>query len=217
MTKEQLLYQIANVGYLTSYGRDKSYSTVDITSKTSSRLAFIGALISILAVVYPIISKTQFIVFTLIAFSVLGIYISKYTDHDKYITSAKELENIERELQLLYYEVKNQSDDANLEIFIEKLKSLDRKQKDSCIDRQIFGSDLYAHQKTFWNKKINSKWFVNELKLKLIDKLPLSFFLCVFAFLSIVFLGFITFFLAYHLVESGYAISIINFIKGICT
>src|SRR5699024_1289983 len=101
--------------------------------------------------------------------------------------------------------------------FIKNLKNLDKKHKEATVGKQIFGSDLYAHQKTFWNKKINSKWFVDELELKLIDKLPLSFFLCVFAVLSIVFLGFITFFLAYHLVESGYAISIISLIKEICT
>ena len=217
MTKEQLLCQIANIGYLTSYGRDKSYSTVDITSKTSTRFGVIGALIFIFGLIYPIISKAQFIIALGATLTVLVLYISKYTEHDQYIKSAKELESIERELQMLYFEVKNQDNNADLTPFIKNLKNLDKKQKEATVGKQIFGSDLYAHQKTFWNKKINSKWFVDELELKLIDKLPLSFFLCVFAVLSIVFLGFITFFLAYHLVESGYAISIISLIKEICT
>lgn len=216
MTKEQLLYQIANIGYLASYGRDKSYSTLDITSKTSARFGVIGALILLFGLIYPVISKAQFIIALGATLTVLILYISKYTEHAQYIESAKKLESIERELQMLYFEVKGQDNDADLTQFTKKLNNLDKKQKEASVGKQIFGSDLYAHQKIFWNKKVNSKWFVDELKLKLIDKLPLSFFLCVLTFLSIIFLGFLTFFLAHHLVESGYTTSIINLFRKIC-
>ncbi len=49
MTKEQLLFQIANIGYSTSYGRDKCYATSDIASKGTWRISIFGVYFAILA------------------------------------------------------------------------------------------------------------------------------------------------------------------------
>lgn len=215
MTKKQLLFQIANIGYSTSYGRDKSYSTSDIAGKTTWRVAIFTLLMAVLCILYPFINTVSLGVFGVILISVIAIYIRPYTDN-RYIESAVRLESIERELQSLYFEVKanTQNDFTN---YIERLKELDKKQKSTAINTQILGSDWYAHLKMFWAKKINSKWFVDELGLKLFfDKLPFSFFLCCLCIMIFIFLTITAYFLARFLVQNGEYISIIYLIKEIC-
>lgn len=215
MTKEQLLFQIANTGYSTSYGRDKSYSTADLAGKTTWRVSIITLLIAMLGLLYPFINRIGLLAFGIISISIVAIYIRAYTDN-RYIDSAIELQSIERELQSLYFEVKA-STDSDFTQFIERLNKLDNKQKKAAINTQILGSDWYAHLKMFWAKKINSKWFVDELGLKLFfDKLPFSFFLYCLVIIILVFLTITAYFLANSLVQNGQATSIFYLIKGFC-
>lgn len=205
MTKDQLLFQIANVGYSTTYGRDKAYATVDISTKTSGRLGFIGVALTIAALLYPIINTFAIIVFLGIMFGVIPMYIKSYTDKkDSYLASASKLQAIERQLQNLFYTVKASTGD--LSSYISQLNDLDTEQKSASIQEQILGSDWYAHVKMFWTKKINSQWFVDELKLKLFfDKLPFSFFVSCLLIAVLFLLIIIGFFLAQYLISMGYA------------
>lgn len=123
MTKEQLLFQIANTGYSTSYGRDKSYSTADIAGKTTWRVSIITLLMAMLGLLYPFINRIGLLAFGVVSISIVAIYIRAYTDN-RYIDSAIELQSIERELQSLYFEVKA-SIDSDFTQFIERLNELD--------------------------------------------------------------------------------------------
>lgn len=217
MTKEQLLRQIANIGYSTSYGRDKSYSSSDIASKTTWRVTILGALFALLCALYPVLNTISLLGFGILAITILGIYLRPYTDN-RYPESAQKLEKIERKLQNLYFDLKaDESESINLDSYQEQLNQLDEEQKNASISTQVLGSDWYAHAKLFWGKKINSQWFVDELKLKLFfDKLPLSFFCiclggCILALLII-----IGFFIADHLITQGEAKSYLDFFTGIC-
>ncbi|MEJ6067420.1 SLATT domain-containing protein [Psychrobacter sp. 16-Bac2893] len=216
MTKEQLLHEIANIGYSTSYGRDKSYSTADISEKTSSRIGIILAIAAISSAFYPFVNNIAVIAFTLASIAYVPLYLRQYQDK-KYIQSAQNLEQLELKLKDLYYKVKLSEDD-DLSNFINELRTLDLEQKNQAISTQVFGSDWYAHLKIFWTKKVNSQWFVNELGLKLFfDKLPFSFFLCCIIFILIVFLSITAYFIANLLVANGQATSILALLRGICT
>lgn len=216
MTKEQLLHEIANIGYSTSYGRDKSYSTADISEKTSSRIGIILAIAAISSAFYPFVNNIAVIAFTLASIAYVPLYLRQYQDK-KYIQSAQNLEQLELKLKDLYYKVKLNEDD-DLSNFINELRTLDLEQKNQAISTQVFGSDWYAHLKIFWTKKVNSQWFVNELGLKLFfDKLPFSFFLCCIIFILIVFLSITAYFIASLLVANGQATSILALLRGICT
>lgn len=215
MTKEQLLYQIANIGYSTSYGRDKCYSTADIAGKTTWRFSIIGIFIALAILAYPFLGNYVSIGLIAIGIAIVALYLRQYTDN-KYIETAKKLESIERELQNLYFQSKNLNEN-NLDNAIKALNKLDKRQKDISIPSQVFGSDWYAHVKMFWTKKINSHWYVDELKLKFFfDKLPFSFFcscivICIFTLLII-----IGFFIANHIIENGQAMTYLGFFKGFC-
>ncbi|OXL26850.1 SLATT domain-containing protein [Psychrobacter sp. DAB_AL32B] len=215
MTKEQLLHEIANIGYSTSYGRDKSYSTADISEKTSSRIGIILAIAAISSAFYPFVNSIAVIAFTLASIAYVPLYLRQYQDK-KYIQSAQNLEQLELKLKDLYYKVKSSEDD-DISNFINELRTLDLEQKNQAISTQVFGSDWYAHLKIFWTKKVNSQWFVNELGLKLFfDKLPFSFFLCCIIFILIIFLSITAYFIANLVVANGQATSILALLKGIC-
>lgn len=216
MTKEQLLHEIANIGYSTSYGRDKSYSTADISEKTSSRIGIILAIAAISSAFYPFVNSIAVIAFTLASIAYVPLYLRQYQDK-KYIQSAQNLEQLELKLKDLYYKVKSSEDD-DISNFINELRTLDLEQKNQAISTQVFGSDWYAHLKIFWTKKVNSQWFVNELGLKLFfDKLPFSFFLCCIIFILIIFLSITAYFIANLVVANGQATSILALLRGICT
>lgn len=217
MTKEQLLRQIANIGYSTSYGRDKCYSTSDIATKTTWRVTILGALVAFLCALYPILSTISLLTFAVLTLTILGIYLRPYTDN-KYIESAQALEKIERKLQNLYFDLKaNESSSLNIEFYQQELNELDNEQKKASLSTQVLGSDWYAHVKLFWGKKINSKWFVDELELKFFfDKLPFSFFCFALIISFLILLTIIGFFIANHLIANGYAQTYLELFKGIC-
>ena len=215
MTKDQLLFQIANVGYSTSYGRDKAYATVDISTKTSGRLTFIGTALGIAGLLYPIINTIGIIIFLGIMFGLISFYIKSYVDKkDSYLASASKLQTIERQLQNLFYTVKASTGD--LSSYINQLNDFDTQQKSATIQEQILGSDWYAHVKMFWTKKINSQWFVDELGLKLFfDKLPFSFFVSCLLVMVLILLAIIGFFLAQYLISVDFAKSYIELFLNI--
>ncbi|OCZ51821.1 SLATT domain-containing protein [Acinetobacter seifertii] len=215
MTKEQLLHQIANIGYSTSYGRDKCYSTADIAGKTTWRFSIIGIFIALAILAYPILGNYVSIGLIATGIAIVAVYLRQYTDN-KYIETAKNLETIERELQTLYFYCKNLSEN-NLDNAIKTLNKLDKRQKDISIPTQVFGSDWYAHVKMFWTKKINSQWFVDELKLKFFfDKLPFSFFSACILICILTLLLFIGFFIANYLIDQGLVLTYLEIFKGIC-
>jgi len=217
MTKQQLLRQIANIGYSTSYGRDKCYSSSDLANKTTWRVTILGALFALLCALYPVLNTISLLGFGVIAITVLGIYLRPYTD-SRYLEAAQTLEKIERKLQNLYFDLKaNESDSIDINSYQEQLNQLDDDQKNASISTQVLGSDWYAHAKLFWGKKINSQWFVDELKLKLFfDKFPLSFFCFCLGVCILLLLIVIGLFIANHLIAQGEAKSYLDFFTGIC-
>lgn len=215
MTKEQLLYQIANIGYSTSYGRDKCYSTADIAGKTTWRFSIIGIFIALAILAYPFLGNFVSIGLIATGIAIVALYLRQYTDN-KYIETAKKLETVERELQNLYFYSKKLNE-SSLDNAIKTLNKLDKRQKDISLPTQVFGSDWYAHIKMFWTKKINSQWYVDELKLKFFfDKLPFSFF-CSCILISICTLLIIVgFFIADYLIEKGQAKTYLEIFTGLC-
>jgi len=215
MTKDQLLYQIANIGYSVSYGRDKCYATADIAGKTTWRFSIIGVFVGLAVLAYPFLGNYVSIGLIATGIAIVALYLRQYTD-SKYIETAKNLESIERELQNLYFLTKK-LDDNSLDASIKSLNKLDKKQKDTSIPTQVFGSDWYAHVKMFWTKKINSQWYVNELKLKLFfDKLPFSFFVLSIAICILILLIIVGYFIANYLITNGYSQTYLEIFKGIC-
>lgn len=215
MTKVQLLSQIANIGYSVSYGRDKCYSTADIAGKATWRFSIIGVFIALAVLAYPFLGNYVSIGLIATGIAIVSLYLRQYTD-SKYIDTAKALELIERELQTLYFQTKV-LDDSNLDNSIKILNKLDKKQKDTSIPTQVLGSDWYAHVKMFWTKKINSKWFVDELRLKFFfDKIPFSFFvLCIFICILALLL-IIGFFIANQIIAHGQAQTYLQIFQGVC-
>ena len=147
---------------------------------------------------------------------VLVMYMEKYND-SKYLTTASQLQDIERDLKQLFYDVKNTSPTQNISIYEQQWITLDNHQKNLAIEKQIFGSDWYAHIKMFWTKKVNTQWFTDELKLKFFfDKLPFSFFVLCVAICILILLLIIGFYIANHLVANGHAQTYLQIFKGIC-
>lgn len=169
---EDLLNQVANAGYSTAYGRDKCYSTHDIVHKTTSRLGILGFCLALVVVVYPVFGQIPAIVLASLLIGAVPYYLSKYST-DQYLSAAKKLETIERELQSLYLTIKN-TPSFDLDKAEKKLKQLNKSQSEAAMNSHIFGSDLYAHVKVFWTKKTNSRWFINQLQLSFTDKIPFS-------------------------------------------
>jgi hypothetical protein len=169
---EDFLNQIANAGYSTAYGRDKCYSTYDIVHKTTSRLGIFGFCLALVIVVYPVLGKAPSIVLASLLIGAVPYYLNKYST-DQYLSAAKKLEAIERELQSFYVTIKN-SPNFDFDQATKKLNKLNKAQSDSAMNSHIFGSDLYAHIKVFWTKKTNSRWFINQLNLSFTDKVPFS-------------------------------------------
>lgn len=216
MTKDQLLNEIAISGYSTSYGKDKSYSTFDLANKSITRVGLGLLVLSIFMLGYQSLNGFVALAIAGVVGGVLLMYMEKYNDA-KYLTNASELQSIERDLKQLYFVVKNVSEDIDLSDYEQQWKSLDDYQKQTTIEKQIFGSDWYAHVKMFWTRKIYTKWYVNELSLKLFfDKLPFSFF-CVCIFICIlILLLIIAFFITNYLIDQGLAITYLQLFKGIC-
>lgn len=71
--------------------------------------------------------------------------------------------------------------------------------------------------KCFGQKKINTQWFTEELKLKFFfDKLPFSFFVLCVAICLLILLLIIGFYIANHLIANGLAQTYLQFFEGIC-
>lgn len=117
----------------------------------------------------------------------------------------------------MYYDVKNTSANQNTSSYEQQWINLDNQQKNLAIEKQIFGSDWYAHIKMFWTKKINTQWYVDELKLKFFfDKLPFSFFSTCLVICILILLIIIGFYLSNYLITQGYAQTYLEIFKGNC-
>ncbi|MFW2611117.1 SLATT domain-containing protein [Aliarcobacter butzleri] len=182
MTKEDLLKQIAEIGYNIGFGAKKSFATFDIVDKIPGILNFCALAIGILALVIDELN-IKIVSASLIIFGVIGIYISKYDDKkDEYATSGSKITEMFNELKSLYHSVKAKSDDTNFDEDISKMKEIEDKFYSITIPKQILFSDWYAHYKFFWQWATHIKWLESELKLTFWEnKIPLSFvvFICV--------------------------------------
>lgn len=201
---EDFLNQIANTGYSTAYGRDKCYSTYDIVHKTTSRLGIAGFCLALVVVVYPVFGQVPSIVLASLLIGAVPCYLSKYST-DQYLTAAKKLENLERELQYFYVAIKN-SPSLDLDQATKRLNKLNKAQSDAAMNSHIFGSDLYAHIKVFWTKKSNSRWFINQLNLSFTDKIPFS----TVVLLLFIFLLMVAFILAVFIIKTKFFQSYFN-------
>ena len=216
MTKDQLLNEIAISGYSTSYGKDKCYSTFDLANKTITRVGLGLLVLSIFMLGYQSLNGFVALAIAGVVGGVLVMYMEKYND-SKYLTTASQLQDIERDLKQLFYDVKNTSSTQNISIYEQQWITLDNHQKNLAIEKQIFGSDWYSHIKMFWTKKINTQWFTDELKLKFFfDKLPFTFFCSCLVIFILILLIFIGFFISNYLIANGYAQTYLELCKGLC-
>ncbi|WP_448760729.1 SLATT domain-containing protein [Acinetobacter tandoii] len=215
MTKEELLHEIAVYAYATSYGKDKCFSTYDIATKTSTRLTVGGVVLGILLLAYQNLNAITALVVTGIIAGVICVYISKYDDK-KYLEQALALQEIEKQLKSLYFVAKTSNDDQ-ISHYITQAQNLNDQQQKLALEKHIFGSDWYTHIKMFWTKKINTKWYVDELKLKFFfDKLPFSFFSTCLVICILILLLLISLFIANYLIDQGLALTYLELFKGIC-
>ncbi|MEB4799957.1 SLATT domain-containing protein [Acinetobacter soli] len=216
MTKNQLLNEIASSGYSTSYGKDKCYSTYDLANKTITRVGLGLLVLSIFMLGYQNLNGFISLAIAGVVGGVLLMYMEKYND-SKYVTIASQLQDIERDLKQLYYDVQNTSSNQSLSTYEQQWVTLDNQQKNLAIEKQIFGSDWYAHVKMFWTKKINTQWYVDELELKFFfDKLPFSFFSTCLVIFILILLLLIGLFIANYLIDQGLALTYLELFKGIC-
>lgn len=176
MNKEDLLKDIAQVGYNTSYGCNKHYSTADLVGKGPNRFGAISLIIGIAAIAYPILgSKPIGVIMTIM--SVLFLYTNTYQEKlDQYFATATQLEDIFSKLSRLYTKLKSITTPSSQQIADceKELKKLETEMRTVTMYKQIFGSNFTAHIKMFWTKRTNNEWYLRELNLTIVDQLPLS-------------------------------------------
>lgn len=182
MQKEDMLKIIARHGYNVGFGAKKNFATFDIVCKTSGWISLISLFIGVFALFTPALA-TNIVSAILIGFGVSTMYIQFYdSEKEKYEKAGIEQTKVFNKLEVIYRDVKsnNNFDPVVTQASIEPL--MEDFYKNS-ISKQITGSNWYAHYKFFC--EFEKKWVMDELKLSLRDKIPLSFVFFIFVFLIV--------------------------------
>ena len=173
MNRSDLLKSIAETSYNIGFGAKKHFATYDIIEKAPGWIGFISTAVGILGLVIDALS-TKFVSAIFVIIGIMGMYISAYDqEKNQYATAGTSLTRLFNELKVLYFDVKNLPDTADVTIYQTKLEEIESRYYPICISKQILFSNWYAHYKFFWEHQID--WVDEQLKFKLFrDKMPLS-------------------------------------------
>jgi hypothetical protein len=173
MNKNDLLKHIADTGYNVGFGAKKHFATYDIVEKMPGFISFISMVFGIYSLAFIELS-TKFLSASILVLGIIGLYVSLYdSKKGTYADKGTELTKLFNELKVLYLKVKSVSDEGLID-HQQTLSEIESRYYNSCINKQIFFSDWFAHYKFFWQHQID---WVNEQKnfSFLRDKVPLSF------------------------------------------
>ena len=173
MNKNDLLKHIADTGYNVGFGAKKHFATYDIVEKLPGVISFISMAFGIYSLAFIELS-TKFLSASILVLGIIGLYVSLYDGKkSNYADKGTELTKLFNELKVLYLKVKSAEDDGLIE-HQKTLNDIENRYYDSCINKQIFFSDWFAHYKFFWQHQID--WVNEQKKFSFLrDKVPLSF------------------------------------------
>jgi hypothetical protein len=172
MTKDEILKHIAETGYNVGFGAKKHFATYDIVNKAPGWIGFVSLAFGIYALVFDALTA-KFLSATFVVFGVVGLYITFYDPKkDDYEKVGVTLTRLYNDLGRLYRNAKC-ANDGELSAIESDLKKIEEQYYSSCISKQIFFSDWYAHYKFFWQHQID--WVDEQKKFGLLrDKVPLT-------------------------------------------
>ena len=174
MTKNNLLISIAETGYNVGYSAKKNLATLDIVEKFPGWIGLISLGVGIFSLFVTELA-VNWVSASFILIGIASTSLNAYgQSKNKYSEAGTNLTGLFHELRILYYEVKSLSTDADLTIYLDKLKSIQNQALQIKTTKQVFLSDWYAHYKFFWQMQID---WINEARPFSFfrDKLPLSF------------------------------------------
>jgi len=173
MNKDDLLLRIADTAYNVGFGAKKHFATYDIVENAPRWIGFISLAVGVFALIVDVLA-TKHISAILIVLGISGLLIYSYDDTKlNYEKNGKLLTQLFNDLKSLYFAVKSSNPkDYSEEIY--KLTEIESTYYSSCISKQIFFSDWYAHYKFFWQHQI---YWIDEQKHFRFwrDRMPLSF------------------------------------------
>jgi len=183
--KQDLLKLIADAGYNVGFGAKKHFATFDIVDKAPGWIGFFSMAIGVLALFVDFCSGKEMSAF-LIILGLAGLYASFYNETKNfYAEKGSALIQLFNELKALYFRVKGMAG-GDLTAEEQALADIQARYAASCMSKQIFMSDWYAHYKFFWQHQID--WIDEQKHFKFWrDKVPLSFVLfCVLLIIGVV-------------------------------
>ncbi|WP_061243754.1 SLATT domain-containing protein [Leptospira interrogans] len=179
MTKEDLLKNIAEMGYNVGYGAKVHFSTYDIVEKVPGIIGFISFVIGILSLFIDFLT-TKYLSSILTILGIVSLLLSLYNkEKSNYEKVGSRLTNLFNELKILYYNVKESKIPKDLKSYEKKLLEIEKEFNSTSISKQILFSEWYAHYKFFWQHQI--EWIKEQKRFGLFrDKIPLSFLVLLF-------------------------------------
>ncbi|WP_061209307.1 SLATT domain-containing protein [Leptospira borgpetersenii] len=190
MTKEDLLKNIAEMGYNVGYGAKVHFSTYDIVEKVPGAIGFISFVIGILSLFIDFLT-TKYLSSILTILGIVSLLLSLYNkEKSNYEEVGSRLTNLFNELKILYYNVKESKTPKDLKRYEKKLLKIEKEFNSTSLSKQILLSEWYAHYKFFWQHQI--EWIEEQKRFGLFrDKIPLSFSILLFFCLLLVLLFFL--------------------------
>ncbi|AVQ12516.1 Uncharacterized protein XB16_2190 [Leptospira santarosai] len=179
MTKEDLLKNIAEMGYNVGYGAKVHFSTYDIVEKVPGAIGFISFVIGILSLFIDFLT-TKYLSAILTILGIVSVLLSLYNkEKSNYEKVGSRLTNLFNELKILYYNVKESKTPKDVKSYEKKLLEIEKEFNSISISKQILFSEWYAHYKFFWQHQI--EWIEEQKRFGLFrDKIPLSFSVLLF-------------------------------------
>ncbi|EKO59072.1 SLATT domain-containing protein [Leptospira kirschneri] len=179
MTKEDLLKNIAEMGYNIGYGAKVHFSTYDIVEKVPGVIGFISFVIGILSLFIDFLT-TKYLSSILTILGIVSLLLSLYNkEKSNYEEVGSRLTNLFNELKILYYNVKESKTPKDLKSYEKKLLEIEKEFNSTSLSKQILFSEWYAHYKFFWQHQI--EWIEEQKRFGLFrDKIPLSFSILLF-------------------------------------
>ncbi|WP_078125921.1 SLATT domain-containing protein [Leptospira alexanderi] len=179
MTKEDLLKNIAEMGYNIGYGAKVHFSTYDIVEKVPGVIGFISFVIGILSLFIDFLT-TKYLSSILTILGIVSLLLSLYNkEKSNYEKVGTRLTNLFNELKILYYNVKGLEASKDLKSYEKKFLEIEKEFNSISLSKQILFSEWYAHYKFFWQHQI--EWIEEQKRFGLFrDKIPLSFSILLF-------------------------------------
>lgn len=171
--KTDLLFKIAQKGYVIAFGANLNFATYDIVKKWPNIIAFLSIIVGILGLICQAFSSIPVSVCILIL-GIASIYIERFTPNIECYCK-RGIDNTEQlsKLKNLYYEVKDMDENADFNDIETRYNAIEHEFNTTSQPNQILFSKWFAHFKLFCEKDIS--WMDEQLHFKLWkDKIPKS-------------------------------------------